>query len=84
MPQISLLLLIATLLIGAPPSSAQDRSRPNNGKGPPRPSLVEPHEGERIAWYGTLDAARAEAKRTGKPILLVSGAPHCGTTPGVW
>ena len=84
MRQTSLLLLIATLLIGTRPSAAQDRRRPNNGKGPPRPDVVEPNKGERIAWYGTLDAARAEAKRTGKPILLVSGAPHCGTTPGVW
>ena len=84
MRQTSLLFLVAALLIGTQPSAAQDRRRPNNGKGPPRPELVEPNKGERIAWYGTLEAARAEAKRTGKPILLVSAAPHCGTTPGVW
>ena len=74
--------LVTQVAAGA--ASAQDRSRPNNGKGPPHPGLVSPVEGNRIAWHGTLEAARAEAKRTGKPILFVSAAPHCGLTPGVW
>ncbi len=38
----------------------------------------------RIAWFGTLDGALAAAKRTSRPILLVSGAPHCRLVPGVW
>lgn len=38
----------------------------------------------RIAWFGTMDAAKAAAKRTGRPILLVAGAPHCRAVPGVW
>ena len=38
----------------------------------------------RIAWYGDLEAGLAEAKRSGRPILLVSGAPHCLGVPGVW
>ncbi|MCP4191531.1 MAG: hypothetical protein GY768_12975 [Planctomycetaceae bacterium] len=38
----------------------------------------------RIAWYGTLATARAEAVRTDRPILLVSAAPHCLGVPGVW
>jgi len=79
-----LLILALVLLPAAGPATAQDLGRPNNGKGPPHPGLVKPAEGNRIAWYGTLEAARAEAKRTGKPMLFVSGAPHCGTTPGVW
>jgi len=66
------------------PAAAQGRDRPNNGAGPPRPELVKPDIGNRIAWYGTLQAARAEAKRTGRAILFVSAAPHCGGTPGVW
>ena len=37
-----------------------------------------------IAWYGTLTSALAEAKRTGKPILLVSAAPHCHSISGIW
>ena len=84
MSRIRALLAIAAVLAVTCPATAQDRRRPNNGAGPPKPELVSPHEGNRVAWYGTLEAARAEAKRTGKAILFVSAAPHCGTTPGVW
>ncbi len=84
MPSTRLVILALASFVASGPATAQDRSRPNNGKGPPHPELVKPQEGNRIAWYGTLEAARAEAKRTGKPMLFVSGAPHCGTTPGVW
>jgi len=38
----------------------------------------------RIAWYGQLAVGLAEAQRTGRPILLVSGAPQCHGVPGVW
>ena len=38
----------------------------------------------RIAWYGTLKSGLAEAKRSGRPILLVSAAPHCTGVPGIW
>lgn len=38
----------------------------------------------RIAWYGTLEGGRAAAKATDRPILLISGAPHCQLVPGVW
>ncbi len=37
-----------------------------------------------IAWYTDLEAGLAEAKQTGKPILLMSAAPSCGGVPGVW
>ncbi len=37
-----------------------------------------------IAWFGTWDAALAEAKRTGRPMLFLSAAPHCSGVPGVW
>lgn len=37
-----------------------------------------------IAWIGTWQAAKAEAERTGKPILLLSAAPQCRGIPGVW
>lgn len=40
--------------------------------------------GPRIAWYGTLEAGLAEAQRSGRPILLVSGAPQCLGVPGIW
>lgn len=48
------------------------------------PGKVVPSKGDRIAWYGTLNQARSEAKRTGRPILLLSAAPHCHLTPGIW
>lgn len=57
-----------------------------NGGGPPRPEItVDWTKAEqRIAWFGTLPTALAAAKKTGRPILLVSGAPSCHTVPGVW
>jgi hypothetical protein len=41
-------------------------------------------DSERIAWFGTWEGGLAEAQRTGKPIMLVSAAPHCHQVPGVW
>jgi hypothetical protein len=37
-----------------------------------------------IAWYGTWESGLAAAKRTGRPILLMSAAPHCHQVPGMW
>ena len=39
---------------------------------------------EKIVWHGTWKGGLAEAQRTGKPILLVSGVPQCHNVPGVW
>ena len=38
----------------------------------------------KIAWWPTLEQAREEAARTGKPIFLVSAAPHCKNVSGMW
>ena len=38
----------------------------------------------RIAWYGNLADGLAEAERSSRPILLISGAPACLGVPGVW
>lgn len=46
--------------------------------------VVEVPKGERIAFFGTLAAAQAEAARIHKPIMLVAAAPECQNTPGVW
>lgn len=51
---------------------------------PPGPGVVQPHKGERVAWFGAWESARAEAKRTNRPILLLSAAPQCHDVPGVW
>jgi hypothetical protein len=37
-----------------------------------------------IQWFATWDSALAEAKRTVRPILLVSAAPHCAGVSGIW
>ena len=39
---------------------------------------------ERIAWFGTWRGALAAAEASGRPILLVSAAPHCRNISGVW
>ena len=38
----------------------------------------------RIAWYGSLERAKAEAARSGRPILFLSAAPMCQGVPGIW
>ena len=44
-----------------------------------------PGQGDKkIAWYGTWELAKAEAKRLNRPILLVSAAPHCHNVSGLW
>ena len=79
---------------------SEGKGGPGEGKGGPgaRPPLEKPDpEGspkqtaanagmipDAIAWYTELDAGLAEAKQTGKPILLMSAAPSCGGVPGVW
>lgn len=65
---------------GGPPP---DRPPPDGPPGPP------PADGEQastggIQWFATLDRGLAEAERTGKPILFVSAAPHCGGVSGIW
>lgn len=77
----------------------EGKNGPSEGKdaGPGRPPLEKPDPDaqalmqaspsplpESIAWYTDLDAGLAEAKRTGKPILLMSAAPSCSGVSGVW
>ena len=69
-------LLLAALI--AAPLSAQDRL--GGGRDVTTEGTTEPG----IAWYGVLEHARQEAARTGKPILLMSGAPACSGVPGMW
>lgn len=40
--------------------------------------------GEGIAWFGTWKAGLEAARRSGRPILLVAGAPQCHGVPGIW
>lgn len=45
---------------------------------------TEAKEAAGIPWFSTLARGLAEAKRTGKPILFVSAAPHCAGVSGMW
>lgn len=77
------------VLIGmslAPSATAQRRGGAQGGAGPPHPEVTVDWTtvDQRIAWFGTWEGAAAAAKATGRPILLVSGAPHCQSVPGVW
>jgi len=69
-------LLLAALI--AAPLFAQGRD------GGSRNATIEGTTEPGIAWYGVLEHARKEAARTGKPILLMSGAPACSGVPGMW
>lgn len=68
---VSTLLLVTAALLSSIPTMAQNTAPPATGNGG-------------IAWYGMWENALSEAKRTGKPILLVSGAPHCRGISGIW
>lgn len=48
------------------------------------PVSADTKKDAQIAWFGTWKQGLAEAKRSGRPILLVSAAPHCRNVPGIW
>jgi hypothetical protein len=78
-------LAFALALVGG--ASAQAPRAGPQGRGGRPPGPVEVHAepaGPGIAWFGTWDAALAEAKRTQRPILFMSAAPQCQRVPGVW
>ncbi|MCR9246651.1 MAG: hypothetical protein NXI31_16585 [bacterium] len=76
-------LAIACAALAAPVPAQRDRG---GRGGPPRPSITQDWSQveNRIAWHGTWAGGLAAAKATGRPILLVSAAPHCGLVPGMW
>lgn len=58
---------------------------PSQRGGPPPGPQQEIVEREaRVAWYGIWEDAKAEAERSGRPILLMSAAPRCNDVPGMW
>lgn len=64
----------AALLLGLAPLLALDDTEAGAEDAAPR----------RIAWYGTLEGAFAEAEASNRPILLMSAAPRCSGVPGMW
>jgi len=79
------LLVLATtlaLLITSGPASGQLAPPTGSSYGGSVPGSRKVVTG--IAWYGVLKDGLAEAKRTGKPILLITAAAQCGGVPGMW
>ena len=37
-----------------------------------------------IVWYGVLQDGLEQARKTERPILLLSAAPQCAGVPGMW
>lgn len=37
-----------------------------------------------IQWFATLEGAKKEAVRANRPILVISGTPHCSGISGIW
>ncbi|MBM3992791.1 MAG: hypothetical protein FJ303_01335 [Planctomycetes bacterium] len=64
------------------PKKGLPNDGPPKAKGPPVGQAIPPANG--IQWFATWKAGLAEAQRTGKPILLVSAAPHCAGVSGIW
>jgi hypothetical protein len=70
---------IAFALLAAGPAGSAQRPGP---PGPPSGPIPSAQGG--IVWYGSLRQGVREAKRTNRPILLISAAPHCHNVSGIW
>lgn len=73
-----------------PPGAGRGATKGPGGPGANRPNRPAPDDEVKagktggIQWFSTWQSAKAEAARTGRPILLVSAAPHCAGIPGIW
>lgn len=79
----SLLPLLGLLFFAVTPDALAQRSDRRADDGGSIGLRVTP-EASGIAWFGTWEGALSEAKRTNRPILLMSAAPSCRQVPGVW
>jgi Spy/CpxP family protein refolding chaperone len=73
---------------GGPNGRPEDRGG-REGEPPPKKKRQEqPGDQEAAAggiqWFTTWKHGKAEAARTGRPILLLSAAPHCAGVSGIW
>jgi len=82
MLRMSIVLLMMCLFVMTPLSAGQ--GGPNGGPGGQNAGPVVKAPDAYIQWYGTLAGGLDEAKRTGKPILFISAAPHCAGVSGMW
>ena len=72
--------LVAAIAVIAAINSAQQPSGTLAQQSNPPKSEITP----KIAWYGQLRDGLAEAKRSNRPVFLVSAAPQCEAVPGIW
>jgi hypothetical protein len=68
---------------GPPPRGFGPGGRGKDGP-PPKKDDGEQARAGGIQWFATWEAGKAEAERTGRPILFVSAAPHCAGVSGIW
>lgn len=70
------------------PDGKGNKQPAGNGPGPQRipegDQTKLDWDGGGIQWYATWKQGLAEAQRSGRPVLLVSAAPHCSGVSGVW
>ena len=78
-------LLALACFAAAPLEAQQGRQRGAGQPGPPpEGGVVEVPTTPSIAWFGSWEGGLAEAKRTGRPIMLMSATPQCRGVPGMW
>jgi len=57
---------------------------PNGAAGHPPDGAAKADALGGVQWFATLESGLAEARRSGRPILFLSAAPHCGGVSGIW
>ena len=67
---------------GPPEGAPEDAPKDKGKKGPLDIERAAVKGG--IQWFATWESGVREARRSGRPILLVSAAPHCAGVSGVW
>jgi hypothetical protein len=68
---------------GPPPKGGRGGAKGKKDGPPPKDDGEQVRSGG-IQWFPTWEAGKAEAERTGRPILFVSAAPHCAGVSGIW
>jgi hypothetical protein len=76
--------ILSALLIAALSTTSASAHRVDQSTGAASEDIASKPEAAKIAWFGRWDDAREESERTGRPILLMSAAPQCSGTPGMW
>lgn len=77
------LTLFGSFAMPAAPALAQARG-PDGPRERGALELIKAPTKAGIAWIEGWQAAKAEAARSQRPILLMSAAPACGGMPGAW